>query len=131
MAFNVNDYIKPDAKPFINRILDPIVSSAAEGYSTGAKSVAGSTATNMLATAGASHGGVVATTSATTDSIVSEVADVYYAISGTNVQRATRESLVNSRFGRLSTKDYLNSSDPVTRIGGARKGDTVEIISVL
>lgn len=131
MAFNVNDYIKPVAKPFTNRIIDPVVSSASTGYNTGTKSIAQSTASNMLTTAGASYKSVVTTATSTTDNAVSEVADAFYAVAGANVQRATRQSLVDSRFGRMSATDFLNASDPLTRIGAARKNNTIEIISVI
>lgn len=131
MAFNVNDYIKPVAKPFTNRIIDPVVSSASTGYNTGTKSIAQSTATNMMNTAGASYKSVIAAATNTTDNAVSEVADAFFAAAGVNVQRATRQSLIDSRFGRMTAADFLNASDPVTRIGAARKNNTVEIISVI
>ena len=131
MAFNVNDYIKPVAKPFTNRIIDPVVSSASTGYNTGTKSIASTSASSMLTTAGTSYKNVIATATNTTDNAVSEVADAFYAAAAANIQRATRQSLTDSRSGRMTTADYLNSSDPITRIGAARKSGAVEIISVI
>jgi hypothetical protein len=62
---------------------------------------------------------------------MSAVGDAFYAIAGTNPMRITRADLVKSRFGRMSTNDFLNASDPVTRIGATINNGAVEIISVI
>jgi predicted molibdopterin-dependent oxidoreductase YjgC len=131
MAFNVNDYVKPVSKPFTKRITDPVVSSAARGFNTGASSIAQTTAENLVATAGVAQEIVKAQSATTTSNILSAVGDAYYAIAGVNPVRTTRADLEKNRFGRMSTNDYLKSSDPATRIGAAIKDNTVEIISVV
>ena len=131
MAFNVSDYVKAARKPFTKRITDPVVSNAARGHNSGASLIAQTTADSLLQTAGASVENIRETSNITTDNAMSTVGDAFYAIAGVNPARATRASLTKSRFGRMSTNDFLNSSDPVTRIGASIKGDTVEIISVV
>lgn len=131
MAFNVSDYVKASRKPFTKRITDPVVSSAARGHSGGAALIAQSTADSLLSTAGASVENITTTANITTDNALSTVGDAFYAIAGINTVRATRASLAKSRFGRMSTNEFLNSSDPITRIGATIKDDTVEIISVV
>lgn len=131
MAFNVNDYIKPATKPFTKRITDPVVSTASRGFNAGAASIAQSTADALLTTAGATADNIKTTSDTTTYNVMSDVADQYYAITGINPVRTTRADLAKNRLGRLSTKDYLRTSDPATRIGAAIKNGSVEIISVL
>ena len=131
MAFNVNDYIKPAGKPFTKRLTDPVVSSAASGYSGGAALIAQTQAENLLTTAGISSVNIKDNTETDTSNILSAASDIYFAIAGQNPARTTRADLEKNRFGRMSTSNYLKSSDPATRIGAAIKGDTVEIISVV
>jgi hypothetical protein len=131
MAFNVNDYIKPVRKPFTKRITDPATSNATRGFGQGAASIAQTTAEAFLASAGSSIENIKAKSDSTTYNILSSVGDSYYAIAGANPVRANRVSLEKSRFGRMSTSDYLNASDPATRIGAAVKDGTIEIISVV
>ena len=131
MAFNVSDYVKAARKPFTKRIIDPVVSNAARGNSSGAALIAQTTADALLSTAGASIENIKTTSNATTDSAVSSSGDTFYALAGVNPVRATRANLIKSRFGRMSTNDYLNKSDPITRIGATIKDGTVEIISVV
>lgn len=131
MAFNVSDYVKAARKPFTKRITDPVVSTAARGHSAGASSIAQTTADSLLQTAGASVGNIKETSNITTDNAMSTVGDAFYAIAGVNTARATRANLTKSRFGRMSTNDFLNASDPITRIGATIKDGTVEIVSVV
>lgn len=131
MAFNVNDYVKAARKPFTKRITDPVVSNAARGHNSGASSIAQTTADSLLSTAGASVENIRATSNITTDNAMSAVGDAFYAIAGINPVRATRASLTKSRFGRMSTNEFLNASDPATRIGATVKNGAVEIISVV
>jgi hypothetical protein len=131
MAFNVNDYVKAARKPFTKRITDPVVSNAARGHSSGASSVAQATADSLLLTAGASATSIKTTSNITTDNAMSAVGDAFYAIAGANPVRATRADLVKSRFGRMSTNDFLNASDPATRIGATIRDGSVEIVSVV
>ena len=131
MAFNVSDYVKAARKPFTKRITDPVVSSAARGHSSGASSVAQATADSLLLTAGASATSIKTTSNITTDNAMSAVGDAFYAIAGANPVRATRAELVKSRFGRMSTNDFLNASDPATRIGATIRDGSVEIVSVV
>lgn len=131
MAFNVNDYIKPASKPFANRIVDPIISQAVTGRSNSSRSVATQSASSLLTNAGVSQGSIDFLSTNTTTGAVSEVADSYYAIAGSNPARATRASLLQSRFGRMSTSDYLSNSDPATRIAKSQKQQTIEIIAVV
>jgi hypothetical protein len=131
MAFNVSDYVKAARKPFTKRITDPVVSNAARGHSSGASLIAQTTADALLTTAGASVENIKSTSNITTDNAMSSMGDAFYAIAGTNPARATRASLTKSRFGRMSTNDFLNASDPATRIGATIKDGTVEIISVV
>ena len=131
MAFNVADYIKPVRKPFTKRITDPVVSSASRGYSSGATTIAQTTADALLTTAGATQESVRGQAATTTNNILSSGGDAYYAVAGTNPIRATRVDLEKSRFGRMSTDTYLRSSDPATRIGAAIRDNSVEIISVV
>jgi len=131
MAFNVSDYVKAASKPFTKRITDPVVSNAARGHNSGASLIAQTTADNLLSTAGASMDNIVATSNITTDNAMSAVGDAFYAIAGINPTRATRANLTKSRFGRMSTNEFLNASDPATRIGATIKDGAVEIISVV
>lgn len=131
MAFNVSDYVKAARKPFTRRITDPVVSNAARGHNSGASLIAQTTADALLTTAGASVDNIRSTANITTDSAMSSVGDTFYAIAGANPARATRASLTKSRFGRMSTNEFLNASDPATRIGATIKDGTVEIISVV
>lgn len=131
MAFNVNDYIKPASKPFANRIVDPIISGAIAGRPNSVKSVATATASNMLTNTGVSSGSIESISNNTATNVVSEVADAFYAVSGLNAARATRASLMKSRFGRMSTADYLSNSDPKTRISSSNKDREIEIIAVV
>lgn len=131
MAFNVNDYIKPVRKPFTKRLTDPVVSSAASGYGSGANLIAQTQAESLMSTAGVSSEGVKGGAETNTHNILSATGDAYYAIAGVNPVRTTRADLEKNRFGRMSTDNYLKSSDPATRIGAAIKGDNVEIISVV
>jgi len=131
MAFNVNDYIKPASKPFANRIVDPIISQAITGRPNSVKSVATHAASSMLTNAGVSEKGIGAISSSTTSDIVSEVSDAFYTMANLNPARATRESLLKSRFGRLSTADYLSNSDPETRISAFKSEQNIEIIAVV
>lgn len=128
MAFNVNDYIKPSSKPFVNRIVDPMISTAMVGQPNSSKSIATSATTNMLVSVGASQDNIKYISNDSTVNVNSEVSDEYYALSGSNIARATRASLINSRFGRMSTREYLTSSDPATRIRTARNTDDVQIL---
>ncbi len=131
MAFNVNDYVKAARKPFTKRITDPLVSGASRGHNAGAALVAQTTADNLLATAGSSVENIKATSNITTDNAMSTVGDAFYAIAGSNPVRATRAELTKSRFGRMSTNDFLRASDPMSRIGATIKNGSVEIISVV
>lgn len=131
MAFNVNDYIKPTTKPFTKRITDPVVSTASRGFNSGAASVAQSTADSLLSTAGASVESIKSTSDSTTYNVMSSVSDKYYAITGINPVRAARADIEKNRYGRMTTNQYLKSSDPATRIGAAIKDGTIEIISVV
>jgi hypothetical protein len=131
MAFNVSDYVKAARKPFTKRITDPVVSTAARGHSSGASLIAQTTAASLLQTAGASVESIKATSNITTDNAMSSVGDTFYAIAGVNPVRATRAQLTKSRFGRMSTNEFLNASDPATRIGATVKNGAVEIISVV
>jgi hypothetical protein len=131
MAFNVSDYVKPTAKPFTRRITDPVVSSSSRGFNSGAASVAQATADQLLATAGSSIENIKEISDSTTFNALSSVDDRYYAITGINPMRTTRADLEQSRFGRLSTNEYLKASDPATRIGAAVKNGSIEIISVI
>ena len=131
MAFNVNDYIKPASKPFANRIVDPIISQAITGRPNSVKSVASHAASTMLTNVGVSEGAISAISSSTTSDVVSEVSDAFYTMANLNPARASRESLLTSRFGKLSTADYMSNSDPATRISAAQKDQTIEIIAVV
>lgn len=131
MSFNVNDYVKPTAKPFTRRITDPVVSSASRGFSSGAALVAQSTADQLLSTAGSSIDSIKEISDSTTFNALSSVDDRYYAITGVNPMRTTRADLEQSRYGRMSTNEYLKASDPATRIGAAVKDGRIEIISVI
>lgn len=131
MAFNVNDYIKTARKPFTKRITDSVVSNAARGHNSGASLIAQTTADALLQTAGASVENIRTTSNITADNAMSSVGDAFYAIAGVNPIRTTRADLVKNRFGRISTNDFLNASDPVSRIGASIKDGTVEIISVV
>jgi hypothetical protein len=131
MAFNVSDYVKAARKPFTKRITDPVVSTAARGHSSGASLIAQTTADSLLQTAGASVANIKETSNITADNAMSSVGDAFYAIAGVNNVRATRANLTKSRFGRMSTNDFLSASDPATRIGATIKDGTVEIVSVV
>lgn len=131
MAFDVNDYVKAARKPFTRRITDPVVSNAARSHGSGGNLMAQTVAESLLTTAGVSADLIRAKSNMATDNAFSETGDSYYAIAGTNHMRGVRANLIRSRFGRMSTNDFLSSSDPATRIGATKKDGTVEIISVV
>ena len=131
MAFDVNDYVKAASKPYTKRITDPVVSNASRGYSSGGNLIAQFTADSLLSTAGVSADLIKAKSNIITDNALSTTGDSFYAVAGSNHMRGTRANLMRSRFGRMSTNDFLNSSDPTTRIGATKKDGTVEIISVV
>ncbi len=131
MAFNVKDFIKDDMKSPIDRILDTIISSVSNGKPNSSKGIAESTAKSFFDVA-ASYESVSAFSSVKTDSIVSGAADDFYAFAGKNSERASKADL--SKLRRLSSEDtnsYLNNVNPATKIGAVKKGNTIEIITVV
>lgn len=131
MAFNVKDFIKNDIKAPIDRILDVITSSASNGKANGSKGIAESTAKSFFDVA-ASYESVSAFSSAKTDNIVSGAADQFYAFAGKNSERASKTDI--NKLRRVSTEDtdsYLNNVNPASKIGAVKKGNTIDIISVV
>ena len=131
MAFNVKDFIKNDVKAPVDRILDTITSAVSNGKSSGSKGIAESTAKSFFDVA-SSYESVSAFSSARTDNIVSGAADEFYAFAGKNSERATKTDL--NKLRRISTEDtnsYLNNVNPATKIGAVKKGNTIDIISVV
>lgn len=131
MAFNVKDFVKDSVKSPVERIIDTVVSAVSNGKPNGSKGMAESTAKSFFDVA-SSYESISAFSSIKTDSIVSGAADEYFAFAGKNSQRASRTDL--SRLRRLSTEDtnsYLNNVNPATKIGAVKKGNTIDIISVV
>lgn len=131
MAFNVKDFIKNDVKAPVDRILDTITSAVSNGKSNGTKGIAESTAKSFFDVA-SSYESVSAFSSARTDNIVSGAADQFYAFAGKNSERASKTDL--NKLRRISTEDtnsYLNNVNPATKIGAVKKGNTIEIITVV
>lgn len=131
MAFNVKDFIKNDIKTPIDRIIDTITSAVSNGKPSGSKGVAENAAKSFFDIA-SSYESVSAFSSVKTDSIVSGAADEFYAFSGKNSERASKADI--SKLRRISTEDtasYLSNVNPATKIGAVKKGDSIEIISVV
>ena len=131
MAFNVKDFIKNDVKAPVDRILDSITKAVSNGKPNGSKGVAENAAKSFFDVAG-SYESVSAFSSVKTDSIVSGAADEFYAFSGKNSERASKADI--SKLRRISTEDttsYVNNVNPATKIGAVKKGNTIEIISVV
>lgn len=131
MAFNVKDFIKNDVKAPVDRILDTITSAVSNGKSNGTKGIAESTAKSFFDVA-SSYESVSAFSSARTDNIVSGAADQFYAFAGKNSERASKTDL--NKLRRISTEDtnsYLNNVNPATKIGAVKKGNTIDIITVV
>ena len=131
MAFNVKDFIKNGVKAPVDRILDTITSAVSNGKSNGSKGIAESTAKSFFDVA-SSYESVSAFSSARTDNIVSGAADQFYAFAGKNSERASKTDL--NKLRRISTEDtnsYLNNVNPATKIGAVKKGNTIEIITVV
>lgn len=131
MAFNVNDYVKDSAKSPVDRIIDTVVRSSSNGKSNNAKSIAESTAKTFFDIA-SSYESVSAFSASRTDNIISGAADEFYALAGKNSDRTIKVDL--NRLRRISSEDtnsYLNTVNPVTKIGAVKKNNTIEILSVL
>lgn len=131
MAFNVKDFIKDSAKSPVEQIIDTAVASASNGQPNGLKGIAEATAKSFFDVA-SSYEAVSAFSSAKTDSIVSGAADEYFAFAGKSSERASKGDL--SRLRRLSSQDvntFLSTVNPVSKIGAVKKGNTIDIISVL
>lgn len=131
MAFNVKDYVKDSQKSPVERVIDPAVANATNGQPNGTRGIAESTAKLTFDTAG-SYENITALSSIKTDNIVSGAADEFYALAGKNTERASRVNL--KRLRRISDEDtnsYLNNTNPATKIGAVKKGNSIEIISVL
>jgi hypothetical protein len=130
MAFNSSNYVKDVDKPFTNRIVDPIVNSTTYGLPTSTATIATATADAMINT-GLSPEQVTALVASRTDNVVNGGADEFYVIAGKDPTRAARVSLQKLTRDRISTKDYLNSVNPQTKIAAFRSDNSVEIITVL
>lgn len=131
MAFNVNDYVKDSAKSPVDRIIDTVVRSSSNGKSNNAKSIAESTAKTFFDIA-SSYESVSTFSASRTDNIISGAADEFYALAGKNSDRTIKVDL--NRLRRISSEDtnsYLNTVNPVTKIGAVKKNNTIEILSVL
>jgi hypothetical protein len=130
MAFNVSNYVKDADKPYTNRIADPIINSATYGLPTSAATIAASTTEQLLNT------GMSSTTAADlvasrTDNAINGGADEFYVLSGKDPTRAARVSLQSLRRKATDTKDFLNNTNPATKIAAYRGDNSVEIITVL
>lgn len=130
MAFNSSNYIKDADKPFTNRIIDPIVKSTTYGMPAGTTSIAEATADTML-TSGSTAAAAAQLAAARTDSAIAGGDDEYYAIAGKDPTRAARVSLQKLRRNNISTKDFINTINPQTRIAAYKSDNTVEIITVV
>ena len=131
MAFNVKDFVKDSVKSPVQRIIDKVVSSASNGQPNGMKNVAESTAKSFFDVAG-SYESISAFASVKTDNIVSGAADEFFALAGKSSSRSSKADIRKLR--RKSTQDtnsYLNNSNPATKIGATKKGNSIEILSVL
>lgn len=130
MAFNSSNYIKDADKPFTNRITDPIVKTTTYGMPSSSSFVAVSTVDSML-TSGSTAAAAAQLTAARTDSAIGGGDDEYYAIAGKDPTRAARVSLQKLRRNYISTKDFINSVNPQTKIAAYKSDNTIEIITVL
>jgi hypothetical protein len=130
MAFNSSNYVKDADKPFTNRITDPIVKTTTYGMPSSSSSVAVSTADSML-TSGSTAAAAAQLTAARTDSAIGGGDDEYYAIAGKDPTRAARVSLQKLRRNYITTKDFINSVNPQTKIAAYKSDNTIEIITVL
>lgn len=131
MAFNVKDFVKDFVKSPVERIVDSVVSAASNGKPNGTKNIAEASAKTFFDVA-ASYESISAFSTAKTDNIVSGAADEFYAIAGKNSQRASKVDL--NRLRRRSsedTKTFLDNVNPATKIGAVKKGNRIEIITVL
>lgn len=131
MAFNVKDFVKDSQKSPVERVIDTVISASTNGKPNGLKGIAESTAKSFFNIA-ASYESVSAFSSTKTDNIVSGAADEFYALAGKNTARASKVDL--NKLRRLSSEDtntFLNNSNPATKIGAVKKGNSIEIISVL
>ena len=131
MAFNVKDFVKDAVKSPVDRIIDSVVSSVTNGKPNSSKGIAENVAKTFFDVA-SSYESVSAFSSARTDNIVSGAADEFYAFAGKNSERASKVDL--NRLRRLSTEDtstFLNNVNPATKIGAVKKGNSIDIISVV
>ena len=131
MAFNVSNYVKPEDKPYTNRIADPIINSATYGLPTSTGTIAAATTEQMLNT-GMSASMAADLVTSRTDAAINGGADEFYVLSGKDPTRAARVSLQALRRSKqTSTQDFLNQSNPATKIAAYRADNTLEIITVL
>lgn len=130
MAFNASNFVKPEDKPYTNRIADPIINAATYGLPTSTATIATSTTDQMLNT-GMTSAMAADLVSSRTDNAINGGADEFYALTGKDPTRASRVSLQNLRRRPRDTKSHLNNTNPATKIAAYRSDNSVEIITVV
>ena len=130
MAFNPNDYVKPSAKPFVQRAVDPAVSAATGGLAASSRNIAATTAESLFI-AGSASQAVAGQTNSQADVLSSSVADEYYALANKSVARASRSDIASARMANKTHSDkYINRTAPQAKISKAREGKTVQVITI-
>jgi len=131
MAFNVNNFIKNNSKPVMNKLVDNIVGGIVAGLPTSTKSIATSISQSLL-NSGSSYTSVDAMSSLKTDSIISGADPNFFAIAGKSLDRASGVSIASlRRSGSESLNQYLSSINPSTKIASQKSRDEFEVISIL
>lgn len=130
MAFNPNDYVKNSGKPFVQRAVDPAVSSATNNLAASTRNVAQATAEGLFV-AGATAQAVAAQAGVEADILSSSASDAYYAMANKSVARATRSEIANARRADgYSSDKYINKTAPQEKIRRAREGKRIQVITV-
>lgn len=130
MAFNPNDYAKNSGKPFVQRAVDPAVSSATNNLAASTRNIAQSTAEGLFI-AGATAQSMATQAGIEADIMSSSASDAYYAMANKSVARATRSEIANARKSDgYSSSSYVDKTAPQTKIRRARQGKGIRVITV-
>jgi hypothetical protein len=131
MAFNVGNFVKSTSKSIVNRIIDNATSTAIAGGSRNAQLIARNTAQSLF-NIGASFDSVEAFSTQKTDTILSGASNEYFALAGKSPSRVVAGAL-NSlrRTGNESTRVYVNSINPQTKVANAKRDQVFTTYTVV
>ena len=116
MSFDVNQFTRNTNRTPLQRLSSTVVTMTSSGLPGTATNIA-ETTSGQLTLAGLSTAVVGAITDATTSSSVSGAADIFYALAGKNVNRASGSDIAKlRRTSSEKTMSYLMNVNPTTKI---------------